>query len=965
MIGMFRPFNRRALQIFSFICMFLVSGVLFGSSGHMLDLANLSQRDKPTHFIGYFEDFSGQLSINDIASPPFENKFIPLNGDSSLGFSQSVIWSRLMLNNNSDQGVWYLRFSYTATEQLSLFLAKESGGFTEQTRSFYDDFSTRNIPDRFMSFHLQVPAGEQKIVYMRHDTKSTINYRSQILSESEWVKTVIEETMYHSLFYGALVVVFIASLILAMRTRLVQYLYIVVASIGLVIAYGLFDGYIQIMFGIVTGRFTLFPLGLFATGCAIIGMLSYQRYLLPELRQKKSYRYSYTLICRFWIVFSALSLHSRSLSIEPALFVFGYLFSAIYTVVCVVIYTLGGNRKKRYLLISFGLLAFGCLIQGAYSLGLIEYDVLKFDVLRIGIVALVVSMLASLLDNKRQLQKQLDHIHRAASALSNHRGDAFFKELSLRLAEISQCDYIIIGHCEDGDLKKLSTVAYCAHGKLIDNTCPTILGNSGLSIFNSNSCVYVDKVQECFPEDDFLAKQNVCGYLGKALVDSKGHLIGLIAVFDSMSIDYDHMESLLGIFSTSAAMELERVRAAKFLEESLQKLGYASLVADVTSEKELVSALQRNQCEELGILNAMVDAVISIDEHGRILTFNRSAETLFGCASDEVIGDNVQLLMSDATAGRHCDDAGDFVRDFTRDDIKIDEAAIIENSREVEGKHKNGECLPLGISIFELPDSRDSSCRFIVTCRDLTAVKDQERQLRHSQKMDTLGKLAGGIAHDFNNLLGIISGYSSLLSGLLLNEALAEKYLEKIGDASDRAIQLTKMLLSLSKKSSLDTQVVELNSILIDMKPLVARALTSRIKIDIHVDERIKPVTIHVGHLEDTVMNLCLNAMQAIDGDGEVYINTKAGITVDVIQANIHSVKSGTYASLTVRDSGCGIEESDLIKIFDPLYSSKDDHGSGLGLSLVQSFITQSGGFIEVVSEVGDGTSFSLYFPQD
>jgi len=509
MTGVLKQFSRYTLQILTFICIFLVSSAALAYSGSVLDLATPSERAEPARFIEYFEDFSGQLTINDIASKAYQTKFIPLKGDFSFGFSQAVVWSRVAISNNSDQDNWYLRFYYPATAHLSLFVPNNDASFKEQTRSFYDDFATRDVADRLMSFHLSAPIGEQQIVYMRHQTKSTISFRSQILSEKEWIKTIVKETFYHSLFYGILALVCFASLLFAIRTRLAHYLYIVVACIGLVLVYGLFDGYVQTVFGVVTGRFTLFPLGLIAASCAIIAMLSYQRYLQPELNQKKLYQYSYYVICCFWVGLSAFTLLGYPLSIEPALFVFGYLLSASYSVILAYISFLAGNQKVRYFVIGLALFMLGCLAQGTYALGLLDHELVKFEGLRIGIAALVISMLLSLRDYVDQLQKHLDHIHRIASALTKHMGEDFFKELALRLAEMSQCDYIIITRHENNNAGELTSVAYCVEGSLIDHPCPTILGAPGLNVFNQDSCAYLDNVQSHFPDDDYLINQNI------------------------------------------------------------------------------------------------------------------------------------------------------------------------------------------------------------------------------------------------------------------------------------------------------------------------------------------------------------------------------------------------------------------------------------------------------------------------
>ena len=646
------------------------------------------------------------------------------------------------------------------------------------------------------------------------------------------------------------------------------------------------------------------------------------------------------------------------------------------------------------------------------------------------------------------------NINRIASSLSKHTGSSFFEELALGLADISQREYVMIGAYNRDCMSKVTTIAYCVKGEIVENITYEIQGTPCQNVLDHGLCLYPDQVHELFSEDLFLAQENIRSYIGKPLIDSKGNSIGIIAILDSRPILDEGLDDIVSIFSSRAVTELERLNNDQRLHETQQKLalhventplgviqldiqnrivewnnsaqqifgysknevleqcsmdsvfseldenklgkllnnqdktrqsichhtrkdrreivcewfvtplignndeelGYAALVVDITNEREMLSALQLKNQEQSEILNSMVDAVITIEETGQILSFNTAAEKLFSYTSKEIIGQNIKRLMPESIAEKH--------DSYLKRYLDTGHTKILGLTREIEGKRKSGETFPIRISIAKLPDNNSGKRRFIGACHDLTLLKQHELQIQHMGKMDALGKLSGGIAHDFNNLLGIITGYTSLLLELLIGEEKEQKYLKEIEHASERGRALTKKLLNISKTRSLKTEVTCLNYILQGMQLLLSSTMTSLIKIELNVDERENKVKLDPSSLEDAILNLCINAKHAMNGQGILSITTKAEVIVDADLAVLHDVKPGIYCLLTVSDTGCGIEKEEIGKVFDPFYSNKGEKGTGLGLSQVYSFMRYSDGFIDVQSELNEGSTFSLYFPQ-
>lgn len=267
------------------------------------------------------------------------------------------------------------------------------------------------------------------------------------------------------------------------------------------------------------------------------------------------------------------------------------------------------------------------------------------------------------------------------------------------------------------------------------------------------------------------------------------------------------------------------------------------------------------------------------------------------------------------------------------------------------------------VSIQAILDDKGNVVNYLSLMLDITQQKKTEELLRHTQKMDALGKLTGGVAHDFNNLLGIMLGYTELLKEKLSEQPGLQEYVDNIYSAGDRAQKLTSRLLSFSRKSPITTQRVDMNQLIQEEKNLLEKSMTAQITLSLDLCVDIWPVYIDKSSMQDVLLNLSINSMYAMPEGGMIKINTE-NCVLDETQARALDISPGDYVVLGIEDTGIGMSREVQDKMFDPFYTTKGDMGTGLGLSQVYGYIKQLSGGIHVISNEGYGTKITLYFPK-
>jgi PAS domain S-box-containing protein len=382
---------------------------------------------------------------------------------------------------------------------------------------------------------------------------------------------------------------------------------------------------------------------------------------------------------------------------------------------------------------------------------------------------------------------------------------------------------------------------------------------------------------------------------------------------------------------------------------------------DITERKQAEEALRESEERYRTILENIEDGYYEVDLPGNFAFFNDSLCRMLGYSRDEMIGMGNQHYTDEENRKKLFQAFNEVYR--TGKPAKGFDWEVIKK----DGTKVFGE-----VSVSLIKDSKGQSIGFRGIARDITERKRSEQemaalqeQLRQSQKMEAVGQLAGGIAHDFNNLLTIIKGYSQLsLLDLKENDPLWGN-IQEIQKATQRATDLTRQLLAFSRRQILDLKVLDLNTLLKDLEKMLHRIIGEDIELTTLLTENLGRVRIDHGQFEQMILNLAVNARDAIPSGGKLTIET-ANVVLDEEYAHTHiSVTPGAYVRLSVSDTGVGISLEVKEKVFEPFFTTKEKgKGTGLGLSTVYGIVKQSGGNIWVYSEPSYGTTFKIYLPR-
>jgi PAS domain S-box-containing protein len=379
--------------------------------------------------------------------------------------------------------------------------------------------------------------------------------------------------------------------------------------------------------------------------------------------------------------------------------------------------------------------------------------------------------------------------------------------------------------------------------------------------------------------------------------------------------------------------------------------------------KRQEGVLRQNEERYRAVTHSATDAIISADSAGNIVHWNQGAETIFGYSGAEVIGQPATLLMPSCFQEGHL--AG-MARMRAGG-----ESHVLGKVVEMEGVRKDGSKCPveLSLSAWLVDDLR----YYTAIIRDVTERKRAEEekgklqaQLQQAMKMEAVGRLAGGVAHDFNNLLTVITGYSELLLQKIGKESPMHGEVEQIQRAGERAALLTRQLLAFSRKQIIEPKVLDLNLLTVDVGKMLVRLIGENIDLKTVPGKNVGKVKVDSGHFEQVLINLAVNARDAMPDGGSLLIET-ANVELDEAYCaqRPYQIAPGRYVMLAVSDTGCGMTGETSKHIFEPFFTTKaTGQGTGLGLSMIYGAVKQAGGSIEVYSEVGKGTTVKIYLPR-
>jgi PAS domain S-box-containing protein len=383
-------------------------------------------------------------------------------------------------------------------------------------------------------------------------------------------------------------------------------------------------------------------------------------------------------------------------------------------------------------------------------------------------------------------------------------------------------------------------------------------------------------------------------------------------------------------------------------------VAFVGIIHDLTERKRVERSLQESAARLKAVVDTAVDGVILIDMQGIVTMFNPVCERLFGYRADEVIGRNVKMLMPAPYRGEH----DRYIANY----LHTGERKIIGIGREVAGQRKDGTTFPMDLSVGEA--RQEGGSIFVGMIHDLTQRKRTEEQLAQAQKMEAVGQLSGGLAHDFNNLLTVVVGNAETLSLALKARPDLKQAADMIATAGERGAELTRRLLAFSRRQMLQPSQINCNRLIDSMQRMLWRTLREDIEIRIALAPDLWPAFADAGQLESAILNLAINARDAMADGGGLSIST-ANVAVDEHYRDRYpEVTPGNYVLIAVTDTGEGMPPEVLARAFEPFFTTKEvGKGSGLGLSMVYGFMKQSNGHVSIYSEVNLGTTVRLYLP--
>ena len=390
-----------------------------------------------------------------------------------------------------------------------------------------------------------------------------------------------------------------------------------------------------------------------------------------------------------------------------------------------------------------------------------------------------------------------------------------------------------------------------------------------------------------------------------------------------------------------------------------------SVIRDISDRKRIENELRkaneeldRRKSRELRdsqnrmalIIDSSQDGIIGKTLDGVITHWNKGAEQMYGYTPQEIIGRNITTLCPK-----------DRVAEIAEILAKIRRGERVEYFESMRVT-KDGRKLNVSIAVSPIHDQEGNVVGASTIARNITAQKKIEDQLRQSQKMEAVGRLAGGVAHDFNNLLGIVTACTELLRSRVDDEGL--EYIENIHEAAKRGASLTRQLLAFSRRQPVQTQILDLNDRLREVTKLLRPLMGDDVEVSLLPRTQTAIIEADPGQLDQVVMNLAVNSRDAMPHGGKLIVETGAFDFDDAFAREHATMKPGRYVMLAISDNGTGMDEATRARIFEPFFTTKEmGKGTGLGLATVYGIVKQLGGDIWVYSEPGRGTTFKIYFP--
>jgi len=454
------------------------------------------------------------------------------------------------------------------------------------------------------------------------------------------------------------------------------------------------------------------------------------------------------------------------------------------------------------------------------------------------------------------------------------------------------------------------------------------------------------------------------------LLAPRVELLGLLVVGPALAAVSARPRTVVAIGAYSVALTLllsvpDRLWASLHLSLDVLAVAGVTVVSALVAKRRaaferFVAQAGRHRAALASVVDSSDDAIISKTLDGIITSWNAGAQRMYGYTAEEAIGQHISIITSPQEAA----EIPDILQRIARGE-RIDH---YETCR----RHKNGDVVHVSASITPIRDPADGNVLGAwAVARDMSARvrAETERQAvqevsAQAQRLQSLGQLAGGVAHDFNNLLSVISNYATFVSEETRDRPAVQEDIARIRTAADRAAQLTAQLLTFARRETVLPQVLDLNAIVADVQNLLLRSLGEHIELVVMTGADLPPIRADRGQVEQVLVNLAVNARDAMPDGGTLVIQTRP-VWLQADQPRLRPAPTpGPYLELSVSDTGVGMSSEVVARMFDPFFTTKPKgHGTGLGLSTVYGVVAASGGSLNVYSEPGIGTTIRVYLP--
>lgn len=511
-----------------------------------------------------------------------------------------------------------------------------------------------------------------------------------------------------------------------------------------------------------------------------------------------------------------------------------------------------------------------------------------------------------------------------STSLSTVSGQEYFDTLVRLVGTLLGVGSVVLGEIVDDTRSRIRTRAFLENHRLAENFEYDIAGMPVESVISNRAGIYAEDAKDTVPEPSWLSRLGIESYAVVLLRDTDGQAIGHLAAMSTRPIANPELaKSILELFATSAAAELQRVR----LEARFRDLFEYS-----------------------------PDGLIMANGNGKIVQVNRTAETMFGYSRSEIVGELVEVLIPENFRSQHTGLRQRYVSmPLPRE--------MAQRRMNLMARRKDGSTFPVEINLS--PIRLGDAISVVASIQDISERVSIEQQLRHVQKMEAIGEMTGGLAHDFNNLLAVIITNLEMISQRAPSDPITHRMIARAVEASERSGQMIQRLLAFSRKQSLTPKVIDLNALILRVRDMIAKPLGEEIEIGLAICEDLWLCQADAAQVESAIINLAINARDAMPDGGTLTIesdNIVLGRNSPMIGA---TAKPGEYVMLAVADTGTGMAPDVLARCIEPFFTTKDiGKGSGLGLSMVFGLANQSGGYLDIASLPGHGTTVRIYLPR-